>query len=427
MLLYGICLATIAGSHSSRTSFYSGLAIGLAVASIQLQFLARIFGISAIVLWLIFSLWIAMFLLAARNTVRANRWAAAWLPGILWIGFEYFRSELYALRFSWVTPGLALVDSPWANVLQGGQYLASGLLIGGGFAVHRDRVRGSLCCLAAVVAAVFMPVGTDDSLRQIELAGIQLEHPEQSTLPLFLNELDAAAPSADLLVLSEYTLDGPVPPEILDWCDDHDRTVVLGGKDVLDNGQFYNTVFVVGPQGSLVHKQVKSVPIQFFADGLPAESETTWSLDGTSTGFPICYDMSYTRVIDQYIDAGARLLVNPTMDPEHWGAAEHWLHARIPKCRAIEYGLPIFRLASSGVSVAVSADGRTLATGSYPGQREIVTAELAIPASVRKPPSWWLGPLCVAITIGWSLTRWVGEFLQRRRHRAENANQPASP
>ena len=53
---------------------------------------------------------------------------------------------------------------------------------------------------------------------------------------------------------------------------------------------------------------------------------------------------------DWLVKLGAEALVVPTMDVADWGQAQHELHGRIAPARAADYGLPIFGLASSGIS-----------------------------------------------------------------------------
>ena len=77
------------------------------------EFFWSIFGAGAVALWLILAFWIGLFVLLAHvalNRLGARR-AALLLP-FLWTGLEYFRSELYYLRFSWLSVGFAFADLP---------------------------------------------------------------------------------------------------------------------------------------------------------------------------------------------------------------------------------------------------------------------------------------------------------------------------
>ena len=98
------------------------------------------------------------------------------------------------------------------------------------------------------------------------------------------------------------------------------RYLVVGGKDPAPKNNYYDTDFVVGPNGDIVFRQGKSVPIQFFKDGLPAPKQELWNSPWGKIGFCVCYDLSYTRVIDPLVKMGAQLIIVPTMDVVDWGS-----------------------------------------------------------------------------------------------------------
>ena len=61
---------------------------------------------AAIVLWLVLAFWVGLF--AAIICACLRRWGknkALWLVPLVWTGIEYFRSELYYLKFSWLNVG----------------------------------------------------------------------------------------------------------------------------------------------------------------------------------------------------------------------------------------------------------------------------------------------------------------------------------
>src|SRR6185437_11613853 len=204
--------------------------------------------------------------------------------------------------------------------------------------------------------------------RPIKMAGVQLEFPSPGILTDALDGALKQNTNAQIFVLSEYTLDGAPPDSLKNWCRDNSRYLVVGGKDVVNNHFYYNTAFVVGTNGEVIFKQAKSVPIQFFDDGLPAKKQEVWDSPFGKIGICICYDLSYTRVTDKLVSEGAQLLIVPTMDVSEWGKREHELHSRVAPVRAAEYGIPIFRLASSGISQAISGSGNVVAQTSFDKQ-----------------------------------------------------------
>ncbi len=165
-------------------------------------------------------------------------------------------------------------------------------------------------------------------------------------------------------------------------------------------GQTYrNTAFVVDTNGVVVFKQAKAQPIQFFRDGIPASRQGVWQSPWGKIGIAICYDVSYRRVMDRLVQMGARALIVPAMDVVDWGQSEHLLNARQSRLRAAEYGLPIFRVASSGISQLITNRGRSESTASYPGQGEMLAGELPLADEpARAPLDVWLAPACCYAT-----------------------------
>jgi apolipoprotein N-acyltransferase len=99
------------------------------------------------------------------------------------------------------------------------------------------------------------------------------------------------------------------------------------------------------------------------------------------------------------------------------------LHSRVAPVRAAEYGIPIFRVASSGISQAVLYNGDVVAKTSIPGNGDIFSAQLKLPMRGSLPPDRFLAPLCVVAT-GIILT--ILLFLTWQDKRAVNKNTSAN-
>jgi apolipoprotein N-acyltransferase len=125
-----------------------------------------------------------------------------------------------------------------------------------------------------------------------------------------------------------------------------------------------------------------------------------WDSPWGKIGICVCYDLSYSRVTDRLVNLGAEALIGPTMDVADWGKAQHELHARVAPARAAEYGLPIFRVASSGISQLVDRTGRVTATAPCPGDGAILTGTLEMRGSGRWPLDRWLAPFATGLTAG---------------------------
>ncbi|MGH7976813.1 MAG: nitrilase-related carbon-nitrogen hydrolase [Limisphaerales bacterium] len=403
---YAYFLIRLTGQPNVRRAFYFGLTAGFFCAAPQLFFFWNIFGPAAIVLWLVFAFWIGLFTAISCGCIR--RWGkikAAWLIPFIWTGIEYFRSELYYLKFSWLNIGYAL------QIPILGTY-GSGFFVFGIFVViyYWRLLKLTLIetLFISVILAIFLAllIGSEAASKmkekemggQISLVGVQMEFPPEGVLSKALDNALAKNPNAPIFVLSEYTLDGAVPDSLKNWCREHSRFLVVGGKDFVTNDVYYDTAFVVGTNGEIVFKQAKCVPIQFFKDGLPARKQEVWNSPWGKIGICICYDLSYTRVTDRLVKEGAQLLIVPTMDVSEWGRHEHELDSRVAPVRASEYGIPIFRLASSGISQAVSGYGFIVAQTSFDKPDEILAAQLQLPSHGSLPLDRFFAPLCVIAT-----------------------------
>ncbi|PWU12222.1 MAG: hypothetical protein C5B50_21840 [Verrucomicrobia bacterium] len=423
ILLYLFALVQLATTDNWRKAFYGGFAAGFLIAASRLDFFWNIFSQGAVALWIVFAFWIGLFTALARLSIRRIRAPWGWLlVPFIWIGLEYFRSELYYLRFSWLTPGYALANFQWLAPMRYVGVYGIGFLIVliASLAVwvwQKSRFR-SLCFLflAGSMGVLLWRCATavpekSSSSKQVIVAGVQLEFPGDAEVVRALDRVLQKHPKTDLAVLSEYTFQGRPPKEITDWCRMNKKYLIVGGTDPAPKGNFYDTAFVVGPSGEIVFRQVKSVPIQFFKDGLPAPEQNLWDSPWGKIGLCVCYDLSYSRVTDHLVKMGAQAIIVPTMDVFDWGIRQHELHARIAPVRAAEYGIPIFRVASSGISQLVDRSGLVTAKAQCPGEGEIISGTLALAEAGTIPLDRWLARASVVLTVGFILWNIVLKLL----------------
>jgi apolipoprotein N-acyltransferase len=95
------------------------------------------------------------------------------------------------------------------------------------------------------------------------------------------------------------------------------------------------------------------------------------------------------------IRLGAQAIIVPAMDAIDWGRHQHELHARVAPVRAAEYGVPIFRVASSGISQLIDASGQAVATAGFPGGGAMLAGRFTLGAPGVLPFDRWLGPVAV--------------------------------
>jgi apolipoprotein N-acyltransferase len=429
MLVFLVCMYRVGHVASRPQAMYSGWVIGLAIYGPQLAFFWNIFGFGAIGLWLILATWLSVYLVLQRFALlKLGPVFGAIVAPFLWTGVEYFRSELYYLRFSWLNVGYSFAPLPQHGLIPWfGMYGIGFVLMG--FASHfpfanraspRRKCIWTLGLATLVLTGIFLDVtGKVSGQQQLKVAGVQLEFADEETVLAELDKLEAKFPGVPLYVLSEYSFDGPVPERIRAWCATNGKYLIAGGKDYADalETQFRNTAFVIGPDGKQVFSQVKAVPIQFFKDGLPAEEQRVWDSPWGKVGLCVCYDLSYTRVTDELVRQGALAIIVPTMDVEEWGQRQHVLHSLVAPIRAAEYDVPIFRLCSSGISQAVNQYGKVLATAPFPGQGRSMEATIDLPHKANRPLDRFVVWPCVAICallLGWHV---VHSFRRERRSR----------
>jgi len=410
IVIYLFALLQLARADTWRRAFYPGLATGLLIAAGQLAFFWRVVGSGAGALWLVYAFWIGLFVALARLCLRRLGGAWGWtLVPFVWLGVEYFRSELYYLRFSWLNAGYAFAAWPWQVPLRhlgmyGMGFVLMSIAAAAAFCWQKSR-GGAAAVLTVGLGGVWLTGWLSavspaaHPANAIRLAGIQMEFPTENEVLIRLSDLLRSHPDIQLIVLSEYAFDGLVPEQVRAWCREHQLYLIAGGKDPAPGGKFYDTAFVVGPAGEIIFKQGKAVPIQVIKDGLAAPEQRVWESPWGRIGICTCYDLSSTRVTDALVRLGAQALIVPTMDMADWGEAQHVLHARVAPVRAAEYGVPIFRLASSGISQYADAMGRVRASAPFPGDAAVLSAHLELADRGRLPFDRWLAPAAAGLTV----------------------------
>ncbi|QJE95065.1 carbon-nitrogen hydrolase family protein [Luteolibacter luteus] len=400
VLLSLVFLLRLRRATTVRRAFYGGLLVGVGIMGPQLLFFAKIFSVFAVALWFLLAIWFGIFVALGKQVERrfGRQWGMAAAP-FLWMGLEFIRCEVWPLKFAWLTPGFVLPPAWWAGSFHWLGVYGTGAALVYAAAWAADPARGPIkWVLPAFLPAVLigLPAANPgkDASKMISVAGVQWEEPLPEQVIESLDEALKRAPESQLIVLSEYTYLGDPPRELKEWCRRNKMHVLVGGMDrqVAEHTEerVYNTAFLVGPDGEIALKQVKSVPIQFMNDGLPARHQRLWDSPAGKVGIAICYDMNYARVMDRLITRDAELLIVPAMDVMSWGPHAHKLSAQLAAVRAAEYGVPLFRLASSGFSRIVSPDGKIVKELGVPGQGEIIWEKIPLVGTGRRPLDRWL-------------------------------------
>jgi apolipoprotein N-acyltransferase len=311
--LYVFSLVQLTRVATPWRALFTGWLAGLFVFGPQLAFMFDLFGMFGVVLWLIGSFLTGLFVLLGHLAIRrVGRRGVIFLRPLFFIALEYVRSELYWLKFSWLAPGYTFAGhgqplfETYVGVYGVGFVLVLTAALLASFRPRVAAVIGATLLVALGALANLVPeppINTIDQREGILVVGIQMEFPSIGETVYALDSAVKEHPDVDLVVLSEYTFKGRPPSEVLRWCRQHECYLVAGGKEpVADRDDaFRNTAFVISPKGDVVFKQAKSVPIPFFADGLPADEQQLWNSPWGKIGICICYDLSYTRVVDELV------------------------------------------------------------------------------------------------------------------------------
>ncbi len=221
---------------------------------------------------------------------------------------------------------------------------------------------------------------------------------------LELSRLGAASGPVDLIVWSESAVpvfleaDPGAREAVEALARETGATLILGATGLRmapgrEQPDFFNSVFVVTP-GGIVDRYDKSQLVPFgeyvplrsllgflsgvatglagVADVTPGEGPRTLRLEpGEPPGRPgsvgaaapaalICYEVIYPGLVREAVLDGAQLLLNVTNDAWYGRTSAPHQFFAIAALRAAEHGLPLLRVANTGVSGVVDHAGRVL-------------------------------------------------------------------
>ncbi len=346
-----------------------------------------------------------------RRWSRVPAWV--YLP-ILWVACEQIRS-LFVLGFTWGALGYAGVDTnpvpaQFASLtgvlgVSFWMVLVNALLLEALLARGRRRSSLSLACAVVFIVpwvhgALVMRAGLPDDTPTIRVAVVQPNvaaarkwEPEYKDMSFeVLGKLTrlAARQSPDLVVWPEtaapaYLLREPeymakvvdvareVGAPILTGCPDLDYDRRL--KQVVPR----NSVVLVTPEGEVAGKYDKihlvpfgeAIPFQTVfpilkrvnfgeADFVPGEDRVVFDTGGARFSVLICFEAIFPRLARQFVDRGARLLVNVTNDVWYGRTSMPFQHAAMAVMRSIENRRSLARSANSGVSLVTDPFGRII-------------------------------------------------------------------
>lgn len=462
-----LALALAAGLNSGRDSATAGWALGFGYFGTILHWIVFPFLVEPDRHG-----WMAPFALVLLPAGLALFWAAGfWLAGwlapfgrsrrLLSLGICLTAAEMLravALTgFPWALLGHVLVPTPYAQLAAFiGPFGLTALVVGTA-AILAALARGRWPMrLGLMVPGVLMvagwswlappPAAPDAAAPVIRL--VQPNAPQDQKwnpdfAPLFQERLigsTSAGSAPDLIIWPETAI-----PYLLEYSDsflmeaaDAARGApVVIGINRRDSARYYNSLVVVGPQGALggLYDKVHLVPFgeyfplaelaaRFGLHGLAASEGGGFSqgtgnrlieLPGIGPVRPlICYEGIFANEIATNGER-PRLIVLVTNDAWFGPSAGPLQHLAQARLRAIEQGVPMARVANTGVSAMIDAQGRL--TGSV-GMGEAGHLDASLPPLAEPTLYGRLGDLPVLWTLALSLAALVAT---RRRFRIDPA------
>jgi apolipoprotein N-acyltransferase len=393
-----------AGKHKKwgvvyRDAQLLGALVGIVFYYGSLYWIFNILGILAAFLISVLCLYVLIFAHILKFILKRARtgFALLYAPPLLWTAMEYFKSEGWWLKFSWMNLGYSqhnfLPTLQFAGIL--GQYGISFMivLVNSAIAsliVHRKDKRMVTASLAVLgLSAGIMALVGACSLREhyapnISVGLVQDESSDFSAYARITRQLDTAT---QFVLWPEYAV-----PEFLEEEPDlvnrlselarqENSYLILGGKsraqeysselrarlmkrrgyqtaEIDSILKFYNTAFLFSPDGRIVGKYHKTNPIQFFSDGVAGKTFPVFETEFGKVGILICYDADYSYVARRLAQNGAEMLFIPTYDAVHWSALQHKQHSAMSSMRAVENGRFVARATTSGISQIIDPKGR---------------------------------------------------------------------
>lgn len=397
MLASGFALFSYA--HTTRAAFGVGWSLGAGYFALSLRWIVEPFQVDAATHG-----WMAPFALILLAAGLALIWGAgfalarwlseqSWPLIATWAAAELFRA--YALTgFPWANPAQGFLES-WAG--QALSFLGPhGLTLLALFVawIVSSKLRGRVGAgLAAILAgALLVPVHPPDAqltehvVRLVQPNAPQDEKWDPERAHIYVERqiaMTAEPGDVDLVVWSEMSIPyrASVAAPVFEGAADAARgaPVLMGAMRDAASGAFYNAALQIGPDGRIAQSYDKHhlvpfgeympFPALFRATGIRALADRTESgytsgpgpklmdFGALGQGLPlICYE----AVFPQDLRGTARpdFLVNITNDAWFGQGLGPQQHLALARMRAIEQGLPMIRVAGTGISAMIDPYGR---------------------------------------------------------------------
>ena len=358
----GLLLAV--GKQQGPRSMLLGLLHGITAYSVGLFWLFGLFGPMAICLWMILAGFTVLFawLQGYAGAKGWVWWKMAGFTAINWGAWEFIRSELFPLKFPWMTAGLAMGPNlllPWIGVYGVGMIVVFAVALWASGRWKPALIASGILIVAIALCRPHSQPKADDPLA-VKVAGLQWE---SVSFDKYVEETRKLPEDVRHVVWPEYAVPFDIRKNPRDWqtvqtlCRERNITLTMGTHLRPDDDSWRNIALTLDPEG-VRGEHNKNHTVHLFDDGIPGTSAAAIPTRHGKTGTPICFDGDYEDVIRRMTKDGAEMILIPTMDAVSWGATQHDQHAALSRIRACENGRWILVCATSGVSQVIDPNGQ---------------------------------------------------------------------
>ncbi len=364
---------------SPAAVWVAGTVTGLVFYRLALGWLFKLHGPMAGATIVILAIWMGLSFRVARLLMaRLSNRAMLWAVPLTFVGQEVLRCEgLPQLRFAFAALGYS--QSPNLVVAQVASLVGVyglGLLI----------VLLNVCLAWAVIRRSLRPAGIVAALMAVSIVASQPPAaPAGPGVPVACVQVGGstyrgvaelartalAHPSKPkLVVLPEHTIADmaderhPLVVSLASLAREHEAFICVGAHvraPASADCPYHNVAMLIGPQGRILDRQPKLVPLPFFSDGEPGSTQSVRPSPYGILGSYVCYDGLFTDIPRRLAGREAEILLVPNMDAKPWPIQERRQHAAMAPFRSIELRRCAVRANSDGVSQIINATGQVIA------------------------------------------------------------------
>jgi apolipoprotein N-acyltransferase len=367
MLIAWVPLLIALKDIKPRNWFRFGFFQGMITYSISLFWFYHIFRAGAVCLFMILALFTGIFSIiygSTRSKIK-NPFLDILFVACVWTSIEFFRSEIYFLKFPWITTGSAIGVTYLTPVI--GVYGISFLIYTASLSMVRKKTigYGAILSIILLLLGIFRPAPVAQSNnRAITALAVQGDCLDIKQYLSLSDKISNGNPH--IIVWPEYAVPYDIRKkspeqlkEIISFAQKNNATIIFGTQTITGLGirDWKNTALIIDKTG-IIGEYVKNRPVHFMNDGLAGKEAKPIATSLGTIGTPICFDCDYSDVARKMVEQGAELFTVPSYDAAHWSEVQHVQHADLFKLRASETGRWIIVATGSSVSQIIDPHGK---------------------------------------------------------------------